>query len=66
MEQSKTNSVLNVFPLTLYRSKIGLSEEERDVLIKEIYSHETQSKNRSYKNENSSWTGDTQGFEFFF
>lgn len=66
MEQSKTNSVLNVFPLTLYRSKIGLNEEERDVLIKEIYSHETQSKNRSYKNENSSWTGDTQGFEFLF
>ena len=54
MEQSKNNSVLNVFPLTLYRSKIGLNEEERDVLIKEIYSHETQSKNRSYKNENSS------------
>ena len=40
MEQNKSKNTLNLFPLTLYRSKIGLTEEEREVLIQEIYSHE--------------------------
>jgi len=66
MKQNESQKIFSIFPLTFYKSKIGLSEEEREVLIKEIYSQEKQSKNINYKNKNSSWTGDTQGFEFLF
>lgn len=66
MQQKKSNNIYNLFPLTLYKSELGLSEEERKILIQEIYSHEKQSKNINYKNKDSSWTGDTQGFEFLF
>ncbi len=65
MEQNK-HQIFNLFPLTIYKTKLGISEEARQFLIDEIYSHEKQSKNINYKNANSSWTGDTQGFEYLF
>ena len=56
------SNIFNFFPLTIYKSKIGLNEEERQILIGEIYNLEKNSdKNKSI---NKAWTGDTQGHEF--
>ena len=56
------SNIFNFFPLTIYKSKIGLDEEERQILISEIYNLEKNSdKNKSI---NKAWTGDTQGHEF--
>lgn len=59
-----TNQAYNFFPLTILKSKIDLDKPKKDLMIKKIFDMEKDSKNFSYKNEKSSWTGDTQGFEF--
>ena len=59
-----TNQIYNFFPLTILKSKIDLDKSKKDLMIKKIFEMEKNSKNLFYKNENSSWTGDTQGFEF--
>jgi|TARA_B100001105_G_C22268992_1_gene390142 uncharacterized protein (TIGR02466 family) len=62
----QTEEILRIFPLTIYKTKIGLTDQERDLLIKEVYIQESKSKNLQYKNLNTAWTGDTQGHEFLF
>ena len=62
----QTEEILRIFPLTIYKTKIGLTDQERDLLIKEVYIQESKSKNLQYKNLNTAWTGDTQGHEFIF
>mgnify|MGYP003315142678 CR=1 FL=1 len=43
------SNIFNFFPLTIYKSKIGLDEKERQILISEIYNLEKNSdKNKSY------------------
>ena len=63
MNQNKDTKISHIFPLTVFKTKLGLKNEERDTLVKEIYIQEKQSKN---KKKDKSWTGDQQGFEFLF
>ena len=56
--------VLNFFPLTIFKSKINLTNEKKKKMIEEIFTMEKKSKNIDYKNQSSAWTGDTQGFEY--
>ena len=68
MNDKKMENVIHIFPLTLYQNMIGLTENEREILIQEIYNQEKQGKNPDYRirNKNNAWTGDTQGFEYLF
>jgi uncharacterized protein (TIGR02466 family) len=56
--------LFNFFPLTVLKSKINLSKELKKKMVDEIFTMEKKSKNEQYKNQTSSWTGDTQGFEY--
>jgi hypothetical protein len=66
MYESKSENIIQLFPLSLYKSKIGLTENERSILIKEVQSKKLKSKNPSYKTKTGTWTGDTQGFGFLY
>ena len=59
---------LNLFPLTIYKSKLGLDETVRKNLIEEVYNQEKESKNNEKKmySERSSWTGDVYGHEYLY
>jgi len=54
----------NFFPLSIFQDQIQMSAEEKNNLINEIRKMKDLSKNSDYKVNNSSWTGDTQGFEY--
>ena len=54
----------NFFPLSIYKSSISLSADEKKKMVGEIYNMEKNSQNLDYKTSDSAWTGDTQGFEF--
>ena len=56
--------IFNFFPLSILKSKIEFSEEKKKKMLDEIFNMEKKSKNNEYKNQTSSWTGDTQGFEY--
>ena len=56
--------IFNFFPLSILKSKIEFSEEKKKKMLDEIFAMEKKSKNNEYKNQTSSWTGDTQGFEY--
>ena len=64
MDKNKAPELIRIFPLSLYQAKLGLSEEERNILSKEVYEQEKKSINPFYTKQSSAWTGDTQGFEF--
>ncbi len=55
--------IYNLFPLSIYRSKIDLENSEKDKLKNLILNMEKKSQNKDYKSINKSWTGDTQGYE---
>ena len=55
--------IINLFPLSLYKSKIELNSEYKNELQDLIVKMKSKSQNLDYKSENKSWTGDTQGFE---
>ncbi len=55
--------IYNIFPLTIYQSKIDLKEDDKQELISLIKEMKKNSKNINYYNKIGSWTGDTQGFE---
>ena len=55
--------IINLFPLSIIREKISLSQNIKNEMIEEIRLMVKNSKNEKYKSNNSSWTGDTQGFE---
>ena len=59
-----SREILNFFPLTVVKSKIELSDDEKNQMVKEILVMEKNSKNLNNKSDQRSWTGDTQGFEF--
>ena len=46
MNEKQSGNILRIFPLFIYKIKIGLTESERNILIKEVYEQETKSKNR--------------------
>ena len=56
--------ILNFFPLSIFQDQIYLGEEKKASLIDEVRNMKNNSQNLSYKEENDSWTGDTQGHEF--
>ena len=58
------SQIFNFFPLSVLKSKIDLSDEQKKKMLDEIFDMEKKSKNVEYKNQTSSWTGDTQGFEY--
>lgn len=66
MNQNKSENIIQIFSLLIYKAKIGLTDKERDILIREVHEQESKSKNISYKKKISAWTGDTQGFEFLY
>ena len=55
--------VYNIFPLTIYQSKIEIEDNEKKNLTLIVKSMKSNSKNLEYYNKVGSWTGDTQGFE---
>ena len=52
MNEKKSGNILRIFPLFIYKIKIGLTESERNILIKEVYEQETKSNNPSYSTKN--------------
>ena len=56
--------IFNFFPLTVYKSSLSLSDNEKNEMIEEVRLMEKKSKNLDYKSSNKAWTGDTQGFEY--
>tara|TARA_Y100001958_G_C21068032_1_gene428509 strand:+ start:140 stop:829 length:690 start_codon:yes stop_codon:yes gene_type:complete len=55
--------ILNLFPLTIYQSKINISDSDKNEMINEILEMK---KKTNKKKDNDSWTGDTQGYENLF
>ena len=55
--------LFNLFPLTIYKSKIILTDSDKKDLENEIFDMEKKSQNLGYKTEDKAWTGDTQGYE---
>ena len=55
--------ILNLFPLTIYQSKIEIPQSAKKEMVNEIMEMKNKSDN---KNLNDSWTGDTQGYENLF
>lgn len=53
----------NFFPLTVYKTKLGLGESYREQLLEEV-SKDYKINNTDHKNNKNSWTGDIFGFEF--
>ena len=66
MDENKSENIIQLFPLSVYKAKIGLTENERSILITEVQAQKLKSKNPSYKTKTGTWTGDTQGFEFLY
>ena len=58
--------LINIFPLTLYKSSIEISESEKKILIDEVYSMEKERVTEKRTDSSSSWTGDVEGHEFLF
>ena len=60
--------ILNLFPLTIYQSKIEIPNFKKAEMIKEILEMKKRSENSNNPNNNGndSWTGDTQGYEKLF
>ena len=56
--------IVNLFPLSIVQERITLEENTKSEMNKEIEAMVSKSKNKVYKNKDSSWTGDTQGFEY--
>ena len=66
MYENKSENIIQLFPLSIYRTEIGLTENERNILIEEVQDQKLKSRNPSYKTKTGTWTGDTQGFEFLY
>ena len=47
MNGSASENIIQIFSLLIYKAKIGLTEDERNILIKEIYDQESKSKNQT-------------------
>tara|TARA_Y100001970_G_C14038566_1_gene752440 strand:- start:243 stop:941 length:699 start_codon:yes stop_codon:yes gene_type:complete len=57
------HQILNLFPLSIYKSSLGLTQNYKDELIEEIYEMIKNSSQPDYNKNNNSWTGDTQGHD---
>ena len=57
-------NLINLFPLTIIKDKIAITEKERNLMIEEVRKMKINSKNLGYQSKTNAWTGDTQGYEF--
>lgn len=57
---------INLFPLSIIKEEISLNKEEKKNMIDEIKLMISQPEKKNNRNDESSWTGDTQGFEYLF
>ena len=57
------SQLINLFPLSVYKSLVGLDIEERNKLIELILNMEKESSKNLTKKESHSWLGDVNGFE---
>ena len=57
-------NLINLFPLTILKDKIDISDDEKALMINEIRDMKKNSKNTNYQTKTNAWTGDTQGYEF--
>ena len=57
-------NLINLFPLTILKDKIDISDDEKALMINEIRDMKKNSKNKNYQTKTNAWTGDTQGYEF--
>ena len=57
-------NLINLFPLTIIKDKIAITEKERSLMIEEVRKMKINSKNLGYQSKTNAWTGDTQGYEF--
>ena len=57
-------NLINLFPLTILKDKIDISDDEKSLMINEIRDMKKNSKNINYQTKTNAWTGDTQGYEF--
>lgn len=63
MGEESVADLSNFFPLTAYKSKLGLAESYRVELLKEI-TKDYKKENIDHKKNETAWTGDVSGFEF--
>ena len=57
---------INLFPLSIIKEEISLNKDEKKNMIDEIKLMISQPEKKNNRNDESSWTGDTQGFEYLF
>ena len=57
---------INLFPLSIIKEEISLNKDEKKNMINEIKLMISQPEKKNNRNDESSWTGDTQGFEYLF
>ena len=59
------SEIINIFPLSVYKSKITTKNQDKEKMIKEILSMRDKSLKDSsiLKKKSNSWTGDVSGFD---
>jgi uncharacterized protein (TIGR02466 family) len=57
------SKIFNLFPLSIYATKLGLSAEERQAMVTSI-ENDASSTPAMIKGENRTWTGDVNGYAF--
>jgi len=60
------HQLINIFPLSIYRSKINLPKDIKHVMLSEIKQMYDNTIKRGIISEDSSWTGDTHGHEYLY
>ena len=60
------HQLLNIFPLSIYRSKIDLPKDIKHVMLSEIKQMYENTIKRGIVSKDSSWTGDTHGHEYLY
>ena len=60
------HQLINIFPLSIYRSKIDLPKDIKHVMLSEIKQMYENTIKRGIISEDSSWTGDTHGHEYLY
>ena len=60
------SQVLNIFPLSIYRSNIEIPNNIKEEMIREVNKMREESIGKKIITEDSSWTGDTHGHEYLY
>ena len=59
--------IINLFPLTIYKSRIELSDTQKKEMVEEILTMKKKSNRPEYYSSGeNTWTGDTQGYGDLF